>query len=44
MKASLDGRELHKILELKIVKYGYTRGCPTRPEIQIESLEILGVK
>jgi hypothetical protein len=31
MKASLiayDGRELHKKAELKIVKYGYIRGCP----------------
>jgi hypothetical protein len=31
MKASLvdyDLRELHKKLELKIVKYGYVRGCP----------------
>jgi hypothetical protein len=31
MKASLvayDFRELHKESELKIVKYGYVRGCP----------------
>jgi hypothetical protein len=31
MKASLvayDFRELHKNYELKIVKYGYVRGCP----------------
>jgi hypothetical protein len=31
MKASLiayDFREIHKKLELKIVKYGYVRGCP----------------
>jgi hypothetical protein len=30
MKASLvayDGRELHKKSELKIIKYGYVRGC-----------------
>jgi hypothetical protein len=31
MKASLvayDFRELHKKLELNIVKYGYVKGCP----------------
>jgi hypothetical protein len=31
MKASLvayDLRELHKKSELKIVKFGYVRGCP----------------
>jgi hypothetical protein len=31
MKASLvtyDFRELHKMSELKIVNYGYVRGCP----------------
>jgi hypothetical protein len=31
MKASLvayDVRELHKKLELKIVIYGYVKGCP----------------
>jgi hypothetical protein len=31
MKASLvayDFREFHKKPELKIVKYGYVRGCP----------------
>jgi hypothetical protein len=31
MKASLvayDFRELHKKSELKILKYGYVRGCP----------------
>jgi hypothetical protein len=31
MKASrvaYDVRELHKKLELKIVKYGYVKGCP----------------
>jgi hypothetical protein len=31
MKASLvayDFRELHKKSKLKIVKYGYVRGCP----------------
>jgi hypothetical protein len=31
MKASLvayDFRELHKKPELKIVKFGYVRGCP----------------
>jgi hypothetical protein len=31
MKASLeayDGRELLKKSEIKIVKYGYVRGCP----------------
>jgi hypothetical protein len=47
MKASLvayDGRELHKKLELKIIKYGYVRGCPNRPMTQIGSLKILGVK
>jgi hypothetical protein len=38
MKASLvayDGRELHKKSELIIVKYGYVKGCPKRPMIQI---------
>jgi hypothetical protein len=46
MKASLvayDGRELHKMLKLKIEKYGYVRGCPKRPAIQIGSLKILGI-
>jgi hypothetical protein len=46
MKASLiayDGQELHKKSELKIVKYGYVRGCPKRPTTQIGSLEILGI-
>jgi hypothetical protein len=31
MKVSLvayDFRELHKKLEIKIVKYGHVRGCP----------------
>jgi hypothetical protein len=31
MKASLvanDFRELHKNLEIKIVKYGYVKACP----------------
>jgi hypothetical protein len=31
MKASLiayDYRELHKKSELKIIKYGYVKGCP----------------
>jgi hypothetical protein len=47
MKASViayDCGELHKKLELKIVKYGHVRGCPKRPVTQIGSLEILGVK
>jgi hypothetical protein len=44
MKASLvayDFRELHKNSELKIVKFGYVRGCPKQPTTQIWSLEIL---
>jgi hypothetical protein len=47
MKAShvaYDGRELHKKLEIKIVKYGHVRGCPKRPTTQIGLLRILGVK
>jgi hypothetical protein len=47
MKASLvayDFRELHKKSELKIVKYGYLRGCTKRPTTQFGLLEILGVK
>jgi hypothetical protein len=46
MKASIvayDFRELHKKSEIKTVKYGYVRGCPRLPTIQI-LLEILGVK
>jgi hypothetical protein len=46
MKASLVAygyRNLHKILELKIIKYGYIKGCPKWPAIQMWSLEILGV-
>jgi hypothetical protein len=47
MKASLiayDFRELHQKLELKIVKYGYVRGCPKYQATQIWLLKILGVK
>jgi hypothetical protein len=47
MKASLvayDFRELHKKLEIKIIKYGYVRGYLKRPETQIGSLKNLGVK
>jgi hypothetical protein len=47
MKASLvayDGRELCKKLEIKIIKYGYVRGCLKRPTTQIGSLKILGIK
>jgi hypothetical protein len=46
MKASLvayDCGEQHKKSELKIIKYGYIKGCPKRPEIQIGLLEILGI-
>jgi hypothetical protein len=46
MKASLvayDYGELQKKGELKIVKYGYVRGCPKRPVTQIGLLELLGV-
>jgi hypothetical protein len=46
MKASLlacDSMEIHKKLELKIVKYEYVRGCPKRLVIQIGLLEILGI-
>jgi hypothetical protein len=46
MKASViayDCGELHKKLELKIVKYGHVRGCPKRPVTQIGLLELLGV-
>jgi hypothetical protein len=38
MKASLvayDGRELHKKLELKLVKIEYVRGCPIWQKTQI---------
>jgi hypothetical protein len=38
-----DFRELLKKSELKIIKYGYIKGCPKRPEIQIGLLEILGI-
>jgi hypothetical protein len=47
MKASLvayDFRELHKNLELKIIKHRYVKGCPNGPGIQIWLFEILGVK
>jgi hypothetical protein len=47
MKAFLvayDFRGLHKKLKLKIVDYGYVRGCSKRPATQIWSLEILGIK
>jgi hypothetical protein len=47
MKASLvayDREELYKKSKLEIVKYRYVRSCPKRPETQIGSLEILGVK
>jgi hypothetical protein len=47
MKASLvtyDGRELHKNLKIKIIKYGYVKDCPKRPTTQIGLIEILGVK
>jgi hypothetical protein len=47
MKATFvayDGREIHKKLELKIMKYRYVRGCPKKPAIQIGLLKILGVK
>jgi hypothetical protein len=46
MKAFLvayDFRGLQKISELKIVKFGYVRGCLKLPVTQIWSLEILGV-
>jgi hypothetical protein len=39
-----DYGELHKKLELKIMKYGYVKGCPKKPATQIGSLKILGVK
>jgi hypothetical protein len=47
MKASFvayDCGELHKNLDLNIVKYGYVTGCPKWITTQIGSLEILGVK
>jgi hypothetical protein len=46
MKAFLvayDGRGLHKKSELEIVKYGYVRGYPKRPTIQIGSLKLKGI-
>jgi hypothetical protein len=46
MKASLvayNFRELHNKSELKIVKYGYVRGCPKYLAIQIWLLKILGI-
>jgi hypothetical protein len=45
MRASLvayDGRELHQKSKIKILKYGYVRGCPKRPANKIGSLKILG--
>jgi hypothetical protein len=47
MKASFvayDHEVLHKMSELKKVKYGYVIGCPKRSVTQIRSLESLGVK
>jgi hypothetical protein len=47
MKASIvayDCGELHKNSELKIIKYGYVKGCPNRLATQIGLLEILGIK
>ena len=38
-----DFRKLHKKLELKIIEYGYVRGCPKKPMIQIGFFKILGV-
>jgi hypothetical protein len=32
------------ILELKIIKHRYVKGCPNGPGIQIWLFEILGVK
>jgi hypothetical protein len=46
MKAFLvdyDFRGLHKKLKLKIVDYGYVRGCSKRPMTQIGLFKILGV-
>jgi hypothetical protein len=42
--AAYDYGELHRNLELKIVKYGYVRRCPKRPVTEIGTLKILGVK
>jgi hypothetical protein len=47
MKAShitYNGRESHKKLELKIVKFGHVKGYPKRPVTQTGLLRILGVK
>jgi hypothetical protein len=47
MKACLvayNGRELHKILELKIIKYRYFRGCIKRLATQIGLFKIIGIK
>jgi hypothetical protein len=36
-----DWRQLHKMSKIKIVEYGYVRGCPKRPAIQIGLLKKL---
>jgi hypothetical protein len=46
MKASLvayDSRELKQKSNLKIVKYGYVKGCPRQPATQIWLFEFLGI-
>jgi hypothetical protein len=41
---SLWFSQLHKILKLKIVKYGYVKSYPKEPATQVWSFKILGLK